>query len=96
VWEARTNNPPGHATRLENGNTLVSMTHTRQVVEYDATGKSVVWRSGVPLNNPYCAERLASGNTLVADQQGLHELDADGKNILSTYRQQGLTGLSSF
>jgi outer membrane protein assembly factor BamB len=96
VWEARTNNPPGHATRLENGNTLISMTYTRQVVEYDPTGKSVVWRSGVPLTNPYAAERLASGTTLVADHQGLHELDVDGKKIKWEHKQVSVTGLSSY
>jgi outer membrane protein assembly factor BamB len=96
VWEARTNNPPGHAVRLESGNTLVSMTYTRQVLEYDATGKTVVWQSKIPLTNPYCAERLPSGNTLVADHQGLHELDAEGQKIIWTHRQPGITGLSSY
>ena len=96
VWEARTNNPPGHAVRLENGNTLVSMTYTRQVLEYDATGKTVVWQSKVPMTNPYCAERLVSGNTLVADHQGLHELDAAGQKIIWTHRQPGITGVSAY
>jgi outer membrane protein assembly factor BamB len=96
VWEARTNNPPGHATRLESGNTLVSMTYTRQVLEYDATGKTVVWQSKIPLTNPYCAERLPNGNTLVADHQGLHELDASGQKVIWTHRQPGITGVSSY
>jgi hypothetical protein len=96
VWEARTNNPPGHAVRLENGNTLVSMTYTRQVLEYDATGKKVVWQSKIPLTNPYCAERLPNGNTLVADHQGLHELDAAGQKVIWTHRQPGITGLSTY
>lgn len=96
VWEARTNNPPGHAVRLESGNTLVSMTYTRQVVEYDAAGKTIVWRSQTPLTNPYCAERLANGNTLVADHQGLHELDAEGKKVVWQHRQPAITGLSTY
>jgi outer membrane protein assembly factor BamB len=96
VWEARTNNPPGHAVRLENGNTLVSMTYTRQVLEYDATGKTVVWQSKVPMTNPYAAQRLANGNTLVADHQGLHELDAAGQKIIWTHRQPGITGVSAY
>lgn len=96
VWEARTNNPPGHATRLENGNTLVCMTYTRQVIEYDATGKTTVWQSKIPLTNPYCAERLPNGNTLVADHQGLHELDAAGQKVVWTHRQPGITGLSTY
>jgi outer membrane protein assembly factor BamB len=96
VWEARTNNPPGNATRLENGNTLVCMTYTRQVVEYDAAGKTTVWQSKIPLTNPYCAQRLENGHTLISDHQGLHELDAAGQKVLWTHRQPGITGVSSY
>ena len=80
LWEARTGgNPPWHAARLDNGNTLVTLTQARRVVEYDPTGKTIVWSTQVPLSNPYIAQRLASGNTLVADQTGVHEIDASGK-----------------
>ncbi|HEX5103070.1 MAG TPA: PQQ-binding-like beta-propeller repeat protein, partial [Pirellulaceae bacterium] len=96
VWEARTQNPPGHATRLESGNTLVCMTYTRQVVEYDSTGKTVVWQSKIPLTNPYAAERLANGNTLIADHQGLKELDAKGEKVIWQHRQPSVTGLSTY
>jgi outer membrane protein assembly factor BamB len=96
VWEARTGNGPGHAVRLENGNTLVSLMNTRQVVEYDPTGKTIVWRSQARLMNPYAAQRLPSGNTLVADFQGLHELDAQGAKVVWEQRVPNCTGLSSF
>jgi outer membrane protein assembly factor BamB len=97
VWEARTGgHPPWHAVRLENGNTLVTLTQARKVVEYDPTGKTTVWQTAVPLVNPSSAQRLPSGQTLVADHNGVHLIDAAGTKIEWTHRQQGVTGLSSF
>jgi outer membrane protein assembly factor BamB len=96
VWEVRTGNGPAHAVRLENGNTLISLMNTRQVVEYDPTGKTIVWRSNARFANPYAAQRLSNGHTLVSDNQGLHEVDADGTKIHWQLRQPGITGLSSF
>jgi hypothetical protein len=96
AWEARTGNGPAYADRLENGNTLVCLMSSRQVAEFDVTGKNVVWRSKVPLSSPYCAQRLANGNTLVADQQGLHEIDAAGQQLRWQRRQPGVTGMSNF
>jgi outer membrane protein assembly factor BamB len=96
VWEVRTGNGPSHAIRLDNGNTLISLMNSRQVVEYDATGKTIVWRSNARFANPYAAQRLSNGHTLVSDYQGLHELDADGTKVHWQLRQPGITGLSSF
>jgi hypothetical protein len=96
TWEVRTGNGPAHAVRLENGNTLVSLMNTRQVVEYDPTGKTIVWRSNARFANPYCAQRLPSGNTLVSDYQGVHEIGPDGTKVQWQLRQPGITGLSSF
>jgi outer membrane protein assembly factor BamB len=96
VWEARTTNPPGHAVRLDSGNTLVCLTYGRQVVEFDPSGKNIVWKSAVSLSNPYVAQRLPSGNTLVADHQGIHEIDATGRQFRRQHRQQQVTGLSSY
>jgi outer membrane protein assembly factor BamB len=97
VWEAQTGgNPPWHAVRLDNGNTLVTLTQARQVVEYDPTGKTVVWRTQVPLVNPFAAQRLPSGNTLIADHNGIQEIDASGKQVRFQHRQPQVTGLSSF
>ena len=96
VWEARTGNGPAHAVRLENGNTLVSLMYTRQVAEYDPTGKNIVWRSKVQLANPYCAQRLPNGNTLVSDHMGLRELNEAGDKAVWEQRQPGITGMSSF
>ena len=96
TWEIRTAGGPSHAVRLENGNTLVTLMNGRQIVEYDPTGKTIVWRSSTRFANPYCAQRLASGSTLVSDFQGIHELAPDGSKIQWQHRQPGITGLSSF
>jgi hypothetical protein len=70
---------------------------SRQVLEYDPTGKTIVWRSsGARLTNVYAAQRLASGVTLVADYQGLHEFDATGQKEKLILRQQNIVGLSSY
>ncbi|MDX1944384.1 MAG: PQQ-binding-like beta-propeller repeat protein [Pirellulaceae bacterium] len=96
TWEARTGNGPSHAVRLENGNTLVSLMYTRQVAEYDPTGKNIVWRSKVQLANPYCAQRLPGGSTLVSDHLGLREINEAGDKAIWEQRQQGITGMSNF
>jgi outer membrane protein assembly factor BamB len=96
VWEARNLNGPSSAVRLENGNTLVTQMHNGKLVEIDATGQNTVWSSSVPLVNPTAVQRLESGHTLVADNNGVHELDTDGKRVLSTHRQNNVAGLSSF
>jgi hypothetical protein len=97
VWEARTGgNAPWHAVRLENGNTLVTLSQARKVIEFDPTGKSIVWSTEVPLIHPLAAQRLPGGTTLVADQTGLREIDASGKEIVWQLRLPGVTGLSCY
>ena len=62
---------PFTAIRLENGRTLVTLTHSNQVVEFDAEG-NVVWRISnddlpeKPLADPCGAQRLSNGNTVIA------------------------------
>lgn len=64
-------NWPFTAIRLENGNTLVTLTHGNKVVELDTTG-AVEWRltnedlAGAPLADPCGAQRLPNGNTVIA------------------------------
>ena len=60
---------PFTAIRLENGNTLVTLTHGNRVVEFDSAGK-VVWlidnaKVGGRLADPCGAQRLANGNTVI-------------------------------
>lgn len=68
-------NWPFTAIRLENGNTLVNLTHANQTVELDPKGK-VVWRVGnadfpappyeKPFADPCGGQRLPNGNTVIA------------------------------
>lgn len=62
-------NWPFTAIRLDNGNTLVSLTHGNKVVELGPRGE-VVWkvensRVGGRFNDPCGSQRLANGNTVV-------------------------------
>ncbi|MDF1741068.1 MAG: hypothetical protein P1U86_18035 [Verrucomicrobiales bacterium] len=60
---------PFTAIRLENGNTLVNLTHGNQTVEFDADGK-VAWHVTNEdvegrFADPCGGQRLASGNTVI-------------------------------
>ncbi len=61
---------PFTAIRLENGNTLITCTHSKMVIEVDKEGKEV-WRltnADLPtplLSDPCGAQRLANGNTVI-------------------------------
>lgn len=65
-------NWPFTAIRLENGNTLVNLTHGNKTVEFDADGQ-VVWKVGnddfpdlKPFDDPCGGQRLPNGNTVIA------------------------------
>lgn len=64
-------NWPFTAIRLENGNTLVTLTHGNKAVELNEQGK-IVWQisnddvEGRPFVDPCGAQRLANGNTVIA------------------------------
>jgi len=65
-------NWPFTAIRLENGNTLVNLTHGNKTVEFDPVGH-VVWQVSNedfpelrPFSDPCGAQRLANGNTVIA------------------------------
>jgi outer membrane protein assembly factor BamB len=96
VWEARGMNGPSFCQRLDSGNTLIVQMHTGQVVEVDAKGSGTVWTSKVPLVNPYSAQRLASGNTLIADNNGVTEVDPTGQQVKWRHSQNNVTGVSQF
>lgn len=64
-------NWPFTAIRLENGHTLVNLTHGNKTVELDAKGK-VVWKISnddfpeIPFADPCGGQRLPNGNTVIA------------------------------
>ncbi len=65
---------------LPNGNVLLPLYYTGQVVEVDPTGKTV-WQAEV--TTPSSVQRLPNGNTLVASLLGQNvvEIDKDGKVV---------------
>jgi len=64
-------NWPFTAIRLNNGNTLINLTHGNKTIEVDKEGK-VVWKmdngdvEGSPFQDPCGAQRLPNGNTVIA------------------------------
>jgi hypothetical protein len=87
-------NWPFTAIRLENGNTLINLTHGNKSVELAPNG-SVAWRisnddfEGQPFDDACGAQRLANGNTVIASyhaEEGtkLFEVTHD-KEIVWTY-----------
>ncbi len=64
-------NWPFTAIRLENGNTVINLTHGNKTIEVDGEGK-VVWEvnnddfEGTPFQDPCGAQRLPNGNTVIA------------------------------
>ncbi|MEY4690998.1 MAG: hypothetical protein RIT19_1323 [Verrucomicrobiota bacterium] len=83
-------NWPFTAIRLDNGNTLVSLTHGNKVAEFNPAGQ-VVWKAtnddvGGLFKDPCGSQRLANGNTVVgshAANQGISmvELNRDRKIV---------------
>jgi hypothetical protein len=89
------NGGPSSVSRLENGNTLIVLMYLNQVVEVDSKGKRTTWAPKINLQNPMDAQRLPSGNTLITDMMGLHEVDPTGKQVRE-YRQVHTPSVSSY
>ncbi|MFQ5730401.1 MAG: PQQ-binding-like beta-propeller repeat protein [Planctomycetaceae bacterium] len=73
---------PWSARRLDNGNTLITNYNQSRVQEYDLKGKLVWQKTGV--SYPRYAERLENGNTLIGYQNGVIEIDRNGRTVWST------------
>ena len=64
-------NWPFTAIRLDNGNTVISLTHGNKIIEVDSEGE-VVWQmsnedvAGAIFADPCGAQRLPNGNTVIA------------------------------
>ena len=90
--EART--WPFTAIRLDNGNTLVTLTNGNRVVELDAYGK-IIWNidnslfEKNPLVDPCGAQRLLNGNTVITSygaKKGIKIFEVNPeKKIVWTY-----------
>ncbi len=91
-------NWPFTAIRLNNGNTLVSLTHGNKIVEFDKNGK-VVWKvtnedlSEPVFKDPCGTQRLPNGNTVIASyaaKEGVRIFEITRqKKIVWTYEAYG-------
>jgi hypothetical protein len=91
-------NWPFTAIRLQNGNTLVTLTHGNKVVEFNPQG-SVVWKISnddfeeKPFKDPCGAQRLPNGHTVIASygaSEGIRLFEVDNnKKIVWTYNGYG-------
>jgi hypothetical protein len=85
-------NWPFTAIRLDNGKTLVNLTHGNKTVEFDAAGK-VVWQVSnadfpdiKPFDDPCGGQRLPNGNTVITSYHAtkgikLFEVNRDKKIV---------------
>lgn len=94
VWEAKNIQNPMSAERLDNGRTLVACA-SGQVLEIDNRGQTV-WSAAIRLPNPTSVQRLPNGNTLVGANDGLHELDIEGKKVVNKQQAFNVSGVSHF
>ena len=83
-------NWPFTAIRLENGNTLITLTHGNKTVEVNEQGR-VVWQisnedvKGRPFQDPCGAQRLPNGNTVIASYGA-----KEGMKLFEVTRQKEL------
>jgi hypothetical protein len=81
---------PNCVQRLPDGHTLVVEMGANRVREFDEAGKQVaeITHAGnVALLRPGHAERLDNGNTIIADQNGVREIDPTGKVVWGKIEQ---------
>jgi hypothetical protein len=112
VWEVKMPAEPKEcwpftAIRLENGDTLVTCTHGKEVIEFDARAE-IVWRvsnGDLPaelLQDPCGAQRLPNGDTVIASygqnkpgEVKLLEVTRE-KKVVWTYRDDKKHGIHEF
>ncbi|MEY4568483.1 MAG: hypothetical protein RLY14_3453, partial [Planctomycetota bacterium] len=88
-------NWPFTAIRLDNGNTLTSLTHGNKAVEFDPAG-NVVWKiTNADVNGLFSdtcgAQRLASGNTVI----GSHHTSGDMISLVEVNREKKIVWTSN-
>ena len=97
-------NWPFTAIRLDNGNTVVSLTHGNKVVELDPRG-AIVWKvTNDDVNDlfkdPCGSQRLANGNTVIGSHgalQGISMVEVTpGKNIVWSSEHPLAAGVHHF
>ena len=89
IREFKTTSAIMDVQRLPGGRLLLAEWVSRQVREYDWTGK-VVWESPAVPSNPLFGYRLPGGNTLIGYDGGLVEYTPDKKPVGTWPKVQGL------
>lgn len=92
-------NFPTDANYLPNGNILITEknlpgTDTGRVIEVDYNTKQIVWQVG-GLDNPYDADRLSNGNTVICESGGYDYYDSDNEGRISEVDPAGQWTLAS-
>jgi HEAT repeat protein len=72
--------------RLPGEKVLLAEYGANRVTERDSKG-TILWEKAVP--EPLVAQRLANGNTFIANSAGLIEVDRDGKEVFNYNRPAG-------
>src|SRR5262249_24150709 len=79
---------PSDFQRLPGGRVLVAEHWAQRVTERDRTGK-VLWQHKLA-DKPVSCQRLPGGNTFIATYSELLEVTAEGKNVYSHKRNDGM------
>ena len=80
VWQLDNIQYPYDVQRLDNGNTLVAEYYASMVSEYDFKEKQRKWQTP-RVGYPISCQRLENGNTLIASNQGVFEVNKEGKDV---------------
>jgi hypothetical protein len=86
LWQFEGLEQPLDLQRLPKDRVLVAEYKANRVAEYNRKGERV-WQKKIP--RPLVAQRLANGNTFIATQDGLVEVDATGKEVFNYNRPGG-------
>ncbi len=84
-WKIENLNYPVDAQLLPNNRVLITEYQGRQVTERDLKG-NIKWTKNNLNGMPLSAQRLANGNTFIAMQNQLLEVDKDGKEVFTMPR----------
>jgi parallel beta-helix repeat protein len=89
VWNFNINSIASNVERLPNGNTLIigdfSKDYKRRIIEVNTSG-NIIWSYSNNLSFNTNAQRLASGNTLIADHNNNRVIEiSSSKEIIWTY-----------
>lgn len=94
IWEYNTDDygyggDPLDADLLPNGNILITCKNSGKIIEVDPITKETVWEiSGY--DNPYDAERLPNGHTIICEAKGYDHTDITDNGRISEVDENGV------